>query len=285
MRPIKIQLGNYRCFADSEPLRLELQAGFAAMVGPNNSGKSTALRFFYEMRPLFSQCSDVRSLQAFASGTVLGAGTRGTEDPIEIFHFGNHRPLSLQFDLETAGQGELSRVTMSSSREEPSNWNIALFVGPDHRRCTGAASIDNQQGFTVEGGGSYVADLAQWLEFIDVINRMVYIGPFRNAISEGSGTYYDLEIGTSLHRALGRMEDGGGASSQRCGAAGHARYRANVRVQWFRDKLGKQSQDFADYRRRTAIPTKGARRRPNAIRCGDGKHRGEASFIPPNGRA
>ena len=46
---------NYRCFADSDPLRLDLGNDFTALVGPNNSGKSSALRLFHELRPVFSR--------------------------------------------------------------------------------------------------------------------------------------------------------------------------------------------------------------------------------------
>lgn len=43
---VLVTLKNYRCFADSEPARLRIQAGVLAFVGPNNSGKSSLLRFF-----------------------------------------------------------------------------------------------------------------------------------------------------------------------------------------------------------------------------------------------
>jgi ABC-type cobalamin/Fe3+-siderophores transport system ATPase subunit len=34
---------------------LELDRGLTALVGPNNSGKSTILEFFYELRDVFAQ--------------------------------------------------------------------------------------------------------------------------------------------------------------------------------------------------------------------------------------
>ena len=36
----RITLKNYRAFTDSEPLRIEIDDGFTAIVGPNNVGKS-----------------------------------------------------------------------------------------------------------------------------------------------------------------------------------------------------------------------------------------------------
>lgn len=50
---MKIEIKNYRCIPDSNPLRLDFDLGQTiAFVGPNNSGKSAVLGFFYEFRPL-----------------------------------------------------------------------------------------------------------------------------------------------------------------------------------------------------------------------------------------
>jgi AAA15 family ATPase/GTPase len=38
---IDITIKNYRCFADSQPARIQLKNGFTALVGANNAGKST----------------------------------------------------------------------------------------------------------------------------------------------------------------------------------------------------------------------------------------------------
>ena len=41
MKTARITLKNYRGFSDEEPGRFEIGNGFTALVGPNNSGKST----------------------------------------------------------------------------------------------------------------------------------------------------------------------------------------------------------------------------------------------------
>jgi AAA15 family ATPase/GTPase len=55
---VEITLKNYRCFSDEQPARFVIRNGFSALVGINNSGKSTILRFFYEFRRLFSILSE-----------------------------------------------------------------------------------------------------------------------------------------------------------------------------------------------------------------------------------
>lgn len=50
----RVTLKNYRCFPDAHPCRLDLREGFTGLVGANNSGKSSLLRFFYEFRGAFA---------------------------------------------------------------------------------------------------------------------------------------------------------------------------------------------------------------------------------------
>jgi predicted ATPase len=45
----KIRVANYRCFSDEHPFEIDLSNPITALVGPNNSGKSAALRFFWEI--------------------------------------------------------------------------------------------------------------------------------------------------------------------------------------------------------------------------------------------
>jgi hypothetical protein len=50
---IDLVLKNYRCFPDRLPTALRIQPGMTALVGKNNSGKSSVLKFLYEFRDLF----------------------------------------------------------------------------------------------------------------------------------------------------------------------------------------------------------------------------------------
>jgi len=60
---------NYRCFTDSHPARVSLGRQLVAFIGVNNSGKSTLLRSFYELRQLFGMFSSRRlSLHSLRHG-------------------------------------------------------------------------------------------------------------------------------------------------------------------------------------------------------------------------
>lgn len=51
----RIVVKNYRCFADEPPVQFELGSKFIAFVGPSNSGESSVLKMFLELRPIFTR--------------------------------------------------------------------------------------------------------------------------------------------------------------------------------------------------------------------------------------
>ena len=65
MIDIELALSNYRCFCD-EPVRIRIKDGFTALVGTNNSGKSSLLRMPYELRNLFNEAYPKFSLKKYS---------------------------------------------------------------------------------------------------------------------------------------------------------------------------------------------------------------------------
>jgi predicted ATP-binding protein involved in virulence len=73
MSEVTITLRNYRCFEDTEPAEICIGPGFTALVGPNNAGKSTLVRLFYEIRQVLGLVGrDLLSLR----GEVINAPYR-----------------------------------------------------------------------------------------------------------------------------------------------------------------------------------------------------------------
>src|SRR5438874_943880 len=93
---ITLTIKNYRCFADISPLTITLGPAFTALVGPNNSGKSSFLRFFYEFRELFDAGV---ALNLALNGINVNA--KDVFDPLEVFCDFNDR--SQSFSLEFQG--------------------------------------------------------------------------------------------------------------------------------------------------------------------------------------
>ena|SRR5438270_915385 len=96
---------NYRCFPDSHPARIQIRPGFTAFVGVNNSGKSSLLRFFFELRGLFALLSNgdncVYALRGSPHAFVVGASIR---DNTEIFSEKTDRNMELEFRFANAAQ-------------------------------------------------------------------------------------------------------------------------------------------------------------------------------------
>ena len=103
MRAVDITIKNYRCFSDTIPASIEIGPGFTSFVGPNNAGKSSVLRFFYEMRQLF------RSLAAADNNTAAAALSGVARafsyppqilEPDEVFSKFNDRDITIVFEIK-----------------------------------------------------------------------------------------------------------------------------------------------------------------------------------------
>src|SRR5438445_6881414 len=109
-RPIDITIKNYRRFPESLPARFRL-GGFTALVGINNSGKSSLLRFFYEFRDLFERLDSGGQFNAIFGGG-LGFSYRGLSDTREVFSLSTDGPIQVEISLpDAANQAELTKLT------------------------------------------------------------------------------------------------------------------------------------------------------------------------------
>src|SRR5579859_6577790 len=95
---LEITIKNYRCFSDEKPVKLVLDNGFVALVGVNNSGKSSLLRFFYEFRLLFTNLTNVNYLIMILQGQA-GISFSGVVDQAEVFCNSNDRDMSVEVCL------------------------------------------------------------------------------------------------------------------------------------------------------------------------------------------
>ena len=197
MRPFKITLKNYRCFEDTKPLSLELGPGFTGLVGPNNSGKSSCLKFFYEARQLLDALRNINTLRSISAGGVINAQFLGPDDQVEIFHNRNRRALVVELGFPVDAPYQISRVRLTTDRAQWQAWRGELFAGEPPRKLT-APGGPSPENFVGEPGEIIPVDFSRLWEVCEAFSRSAYVGPFRNAINEGAGTYYDLAIGTTF---------------------------------------------------------------------------------------
>src|SRR6266480_2574104 len=81
-REIRLEIKNYRCFPKSRPARFRLRPGITSLIGPNNAGKSTLLKFFYEFRDMFGK--DLGEIQRAASQSTTFNFPVEITDKVEV---------------------------------------------------------------------------------------------------------------------------------------------------------------------------------------------------------
>ncbi|HXW18737.1 MAG TPA: AAA family ATPase [Candidatus Acidoferrales bacterium] len=195
---IEVVIKNYRCFPDSEPARLILAKGFTALVGVNNSGKSSLLRFFYELRLLFEASGKdpatlVAALQLNPRGLRL---PDSVSDANEIFNNRNTRNLEINLrllgDVATADPGGATELHFTLKRDTH-QW-IADIPRLYSAAETRSLSVDPQG--NLKTPQRRIVNLRLIQEVCRQLSDVLYIGPFRNAINVGGDSnYYDIKVG------------------------------------------------------------------------------------------
>jgi ABC-type cobalamin/Fe3+-siderophores transport system ATPase subunit len=201
---VDITLKNYRCFPDSKPARISLRKGLSALVGVNNSGKSSLLKFFYEFRSLFQMLSSptgnlTKALQGERQGFSLGPSVFDKE---EVFCNLNGRDLQLELRLLPGKGGgvpmalpALSSMVITVPRGTDT-WVAELRVA--------GKPIEAGRGLGYAGtellvGGEPAADLAGLFDLCKALSQTLYVGPFRNAINVGvNADYFDIQVGQAF---------------------------------------------------------------------------------------
>jgi AAA ATPase domain len=210
-----ITLINYRCFTDKAPITLRFRNGFSAIVGPNNCGKSTALRFFYEFRSLFRWLSALSSLN-MASGPMFVKGLMGqnfsipypdVRDYDEVFTNLNSGDLIILFDfctpdnLPPSGYPSAKTMRLVIQRERNSSVKVTIqnWQGASSGNLTGTFSMGRVDGIEVIYYDSQVfCSMSSIVSMSEIICNMMYIGSFRNVINQGGSDYYDITVGQNF---------------------------------------------------------------------------------------
>ena len=219
----KLTLRNYRCFDWEHPVVLEFDRGFSAFIGPNNSGKSTALRSIYELRQSF-----VSLPQAFQAGSGFRTNFQplGTSDLAELAN--DAAPSRFQIELEIINPQPAPDPSHSVALKVVLEYDILqqslyakqlVFMSPNgDKNHWGEAEVKLAQGnsgnFIVHYQNGTIIDYSGLREFGITLNESKYFPAFRNAINEGAGNYYDLPVGTALVATWDQWKAGNSRAQQ-----------------------------------------------------------------------
>ncbi len=221
---IKLTLKNYRCFRAEQPAVFEIGDGFTGFIGPNNAGKSSILKFFYEIRVALNHA---RGLRNFANvngmlgrpATGIGGLPSPITDPQEIVYENATTPLEFEIHIETdetAPSRYVKTATWSfSSLQQTWSVNFITSDGVQLRHGSGndnVTGVDSQFVHMNDGSSVSIDDM---LAALDALSNVQYLGPFRNAVNEGAGEYYDLRLGTSFLQQWHQWKTGGSKQQNR----------------------------------------------------------------------
>lgn len=204
MPKFTITLKNYRCFTDASPLTVEVDNGFTVLIGPNNSGKSSFLKFFYELRQMFGIISSPQSFLPLACGVIQGMGFQEVYDQLEVHSDSNERPMTVDIKVSLDNNMTSSAPRLETAKvsfQRPNTFAVEFIYSP--RNSLAHPLAKDQYSFRgdliINGqSGGVALDYAEFFSLMRQLSNSIYIGAFRNAINSGGSRYYDLSIGTEF---------------------------------------------------------------------------------------
>lgn len=117
----------------------------------------------------------------------------GITDVTELFNNTNNRPLAFEIELLDVDQSsnKVARIICTCDRPSPQTWSLQAFSSKfPQLNLRGATRAENAFVQGNQGG----ADFRDMLDVLQSLRDARYYGPFRNAINQGTGDYFDLKI-------------------------------------------------------------------------------------------
>ena len=201
---INLTIENYRCFPVGNPASLKLTKGFLALVGVNNSGKSSLLKFFYEMRPAFTQIGRNTNVvtQLWNGGKLQMQPLPEISDRDEMFFNGNREDIWFEITVGDLPRtpAVVARAVVRIERNE-SSCNATFF------NADGSESKPPDRGVgwtddvaTTQPFNSVVANFGPILAAFRMLADTYYVPAFRHISpltpAEGAvQNYYDINVG------------------------------------------------------------------------------------------
>lgn len=191
---MKITVRNYRPFGASHPLELEIKDGITALVGKNNSGKSFVLRFFHEMKPLFTWLLN----NQFNTGQTQYGVSFNVSHPLEVFH--KHNNMGINMAIE-ASQVKLSVEIQRGNA--PLISKIDLVVDGTKVENGSLVRKDNDGHKLLDRNSTVIKKMRpDALKFLETLLSMTYFPAFRNTVNVGANAdYYGMKIGSAFIQA------------------------------------------------------------------------------------
>jgi putative AbiEii toxin of type IV toxin-antitoxin system len=200
IRDLTLTLSNYRCFSDENPVRLELDATPIALVGENNSGKSSILRAFTELRSIFALLSSQQTIwgQALSPSPLPVQPGRLVRDPAELFNNANVRPLTIIVEVAGTSEKSIDKAVLSIDRALPQSVLATFCISDETFRPPGG---------TTEQMIVATHDIAQAFR---QLSQSFYIDPLRTAANVVSNALREnVTLGQALIQDWAKQKQSG----------------------------------------------------------------------------
>ncbi|WP_211608222.1 hypothetical protein, partial [Paraburkholderia nemoris] len=222
MAKYQFTVKNYRCFSDASPARFVISRGMTSLLGVNNSGKSALLKMFQELRNVWGSAL---GYQGLGGNNVFDAQFVYVLDPAEVFCDMNERPMSIEIEildeinLSGKNQRPLKKVILTCERQARNSlfWSLTYFDGdtPIPYQAAGVSAAAVQSNVFQLPNQGFLYSLLPIREMFQVLAEALYIGPFRNAITVGAGSHFDLAVGETFINAWNDWQNGPTKSNNR----------------------------------------------------------------------
>ncbi len=213
MEDFTLEVKNYRCFPDSNPLRLKVSPGFTSFVGVNNAGKSVILRFFWEFHPLLRHLSE-------PLGNICTALNGNAQTNIQLYTSLGEQAFSILNKRDMEFRVRWSAPLLSDPDRGPIPHEVLISVPRDNSGYTAAISINNtrrafQGDVKFENGTHLVSpssspiDLGPFFEACRFMGKAIYFGSFRNTVNVGGQeSYYGIAVGQKFVKEFHHYKSG-----------------------------------------------------------------------------
>jgi ABC-type cobalamin/Fe3+-siderophores transport system ATPase subunit len=206
---ITLTLKNYRCFSEEHPARLVLQPGFTSLLGLNNSGKSTLLRFFFEFRPIFQKLvSDSGAMDLMLRGfSTSWEAPPYVNELEELFFNGNQNEISI--DLQASDPPAPSNPGIMVDRirltlDRKGLQRLAIITSSQELSLQSVVSnMLERKGNWYKGSSGTAADMEHIVSMLKILIDTFYIPAFRHITAfqpnqqgySNQNKFYDAHVG------------------------------------------------------------------------------------------
>jgi ABC-type cobalamin/Fe3+-siderophores transport system ATPase subunit len=218
---LEITVKNYRCFNETQPAMLRFHRGTTALIGTNNAGKSTLLRMFYELRPMFELlASSPTAWLKLLNESLPAPPPLDVEDRTDIFHRHAAGDIVLRIRILDCDYSRSApdphpyvvpgEIDLVLSRK---NFQLRARLDGERGRFQLTEATSSHARFT---GGESALVTASWPVVRDLFADLAdtfYIGPYRALRPMSSSERsYDLHLGGTyveemLHQQEARKAD------------------------------------------------------------------------------